>query len=178
MSEESHDGEAHGDREGRGEDERPGDRRPGEEHPDEEHRGGDECRSGERRGDGGATAPRLPTLLEAVLGIGTDLELRATLQHIVDTAAELIGARYGALGVLDPERGGLTELFTAGLSDAGRQRIGRLPDGDTGVLGLLIKEPRPLRLDDLTADPRSAGVPPGHPVMRSFLGVPLQLDST
>ncbi|MFD3913940.1 GAF domain-containing protein [Streptomyces sp. NPDC058603] len=163
MSEESHDGEGHGDREGRGEDKSRGD----------ENRGEDAS-----RGDDGTTTPRLPTLLEAVLGIGTDLELRATLQHIVDTAAELIGARYGALGVLDPERGGLTELFTAGLSDADRRRIGRLPDGDTGILGLLIKDPRPLRLDDLTADPRSAGVPPGHPPMRSFLGVPLQLDST
>lgn len=133
----------------------------------------------ESRGDGdAATAPRLPILLEAVLGIGTDLELRATLQHIVDTATELLGARYGALGVLDPERGGITALFTAGMSDPDRQRTGRLPDGHTGLLGLLIEDPKPLRLDDLTADSRSAGVPPGHPEMRSFLGVPLQLDTT
>ncbi|MEV8389831.1 MULTISPECIES: GAF domain-containing protein [unclassified Streptomyces] len=146
----------------------------GERHGDRPSRGA----GGTSRGDDDATTPRPPSLLEAVLGIGTDLELRATLQHIVDTAAELVGARYGALGVLDPERGGLTELFTAGMSEADRQRIGRLPDGHTGLLGLLIEDPRPLRLDDLTADPRSAGVPPGHPRMRSFLGVPLQLETT
>ncbi|MEV7868335.1 GAF domain-containing protein [Streptomyces sp. NPDC088124] len=124
------------------------------------------------------SAPRSgpPTPLEDVLGIGDDLELRATLQHIVDSATELAGARYGALGVVDPERGGLTELFTAGMSDADRQRVGRLPDGRGGVLGLLLRDPRPVRLDDLTADPRSVGVPPGHPPMRSFVGVPLQLD--
>ncbi|MFF1961582.1 GAF domain-containing protein [Streptomyces sp. NPDC058220] len=135
--------------------------------------------AGETPGASGdaAPAPRLPMLLEAVLGIGTDLELRTTLQHIVDTATELIGARYGALGVIDPERGRLTELFTAGMSDADRQRIGRLPDGHTGILGALVQDPRPLRLDDLTADPRSSGVPPGHPGMRSFLGVPIQVDT-
>ncbi|MEV7086942.1 GAF domain-containing protein [Streptomyces sp. NPDC093085] len=114
--------------------------------------------------------------MEDVLGIGDGLELRATLQHIVESATELAGARYGALGVVDPERGGLAELFTAGLSDADRQRIGRLPDGRSGVLGALLTEARPLRLDDLTADPRSVGVPPGHPPMRSFLGVPVRLD--
>ncbi|MCL7377220.1 GAF domain-containing protein [Streptomyces sp. 35G-GA-8] len=146
----------------------------GERHGDRPSRGA----GGTSRGDEDATTSRPPSPLEAVLGIGTDLELRATLQHIVDTAAELVGARYGALGVLDPERGGLTELFTAGMSEADRQRIGRLPDGHTGLLGLLIEDPRPLRLDDLTADPRSAGVPPGHPRMRSFLGVPLQLETT
>ncbi|MFJ2115581.1 GAF domain-containing protein, partial [Streptomyces sp. NPDC087850] len=100
-----------------------------------------------------------------------------TLQHVVDTATELIGARYGALGVVDLERGGLTELFTAGMSDAVRQRIGRLPDGHTGLLGALIDGSGPLRLDDLTADPRSSGMPPTHPPMRSFLGVPVQLDA-
>ncbi|WP_329072939.1 GAF domain-containing sensor histidine kinase [Streptomyces sp. NBC_01429] len=118
----------------------------------------------------------MPLLLEAVLGIGTDVELRATLQHVVDTATELIGARYGALGVADLERGGLTELFTAGMSDTERHRVGRLPDGHTGLLGVLVDEARPVRLDDLTTDPRSCGVPPGHPRMRSFLGVPVELD--
>ncbi|MEU3183146.1 GAF domain-containing protein [Streptomyces sp. NPDC006923] len=114
-------------------------------------------------------------LLEAVLGIGTDAEVRATLQHIVDTATELTGARYGALGVIGPESARVTELFTAGVSDADRRRIGRLPDGHTGILGVLTEDPRPLRLDDLTTDPRSAGIPPGHPEMRSFLGVPVQV---
>ncbi|GGU16188.1 hypothetical protein GCM10010272_70990 [Streptomyces lateritius] len=125
----------------------------------------------------GGPAPRLPMLLEAVLSVGTDLELRATLQRIVDAATGLTGARYGALGVVDPERHRLTELFTAGMTDAERQRIARLPDGRTGLLGLLVQEPQPLRLDDLTADPRSGGVPEGHPPMRSFLGVPIRVHT-
>ncbi|MFI5757035.1 GAF domain-containing protein [Streptomyces sp. NPDC051569] len=116
-------------------------------------------------------------LLAAVLGIGTDLELRTTLQHIVDTATDLIGARYGALGVVDSERGRLTELFTAGMSDADRQHIGRLPDGRKGLLDILVQDPRPLRIDDLAADPRSAGVPSGRPGKRSFLGVPIRVDT-
>ncbi|MFE5939768.1 GAF domain-containing protein [Streptomyces sp. NPDC056470] len=122
-------------------------------------------------------APRLPLLLQAVLSVGTELELRATLQHIVDSAIELIGARYGALGVVDPERGRLTELFTAGMTEAERQRIPRLPDGHSGLIGALIEDPRPLRLDDLTADPRSGGVPEGHPEMHTFLGVPIRVHT-
>ncbi|MGW7430431.1 GAF domain-containing protein [Streptomyces sp. NPDC054861] len=122
-------------------------------------------------------APRLPALLEAVLSVGSDLELRATLQHIVDSAAELTGARYGALGVVDPERHRVTELFTTGLTEAERERIGRLPDGHSGVIGLLLEDPRPLRLDDLTSHPRSSGVPEGHPAMRSFLGVPIRVHT-
>ncbi|MFD9033555.1 GAF domain-containing protein [Streptomyces sp. NPDC059567] len=122
-------------------------------------------------------APRLPMLLEAVLSVGTDLELRTTLQHLVDSAVELTGARYGALGVVDPERHRLTELITAGMTEAERQRIPRLPDGHTGLLGVLVHDPQPLRLDDLTADPRSSGVPEGHPAMRSFLGVPIRVHT-
>ncbi|MGW2020096.1 sensor histidine kinase [Streptomyces sp. NPDC001927] len=122
-------------------------------------------------------APHLPMLLQAVLSVGTDLELRATLQHIVESATDLIGARYGALGVVDPERGRLTELFTSGMTDAERERIPRLPDGHSGLLGVLIEDPQPLRLDDLTADPRSGGVPEGHPVMHSFLGVPIRVHT-
>ncbi|RSS53302.1 GAF domain-containing protein [Streptomyces sp. WAC01280] len=120
---------------------------------------------------------RLPLLLEAVLSVGTDLELRATLQHLVDSATELTGARYGALGVVDPERRRLTDLFTSGMTEAERQRIGRLPDGHTGVLGVLGQDPQPLRIDDLTADPRASGVPEGHPEMRSFLGVPIRVHT-
>ncbi|MEU9864325.1 GAF domain-containing protein [Streptomyces sp. NPDC047971] len=122
-------------------------------------------------------APRLPMLLEAVLSVGTDLELRTTLQHIVDSAVELTGARYGALGVVDPERHRLTELYTAGMTEAERERVARLPDGHTGLLGVLVQDPQPLRLDDLTADPRSSGVPEGHPAMRSFLGVPIRVHT-
>ncbi|MFD7441931.1 GAF domain-containing protein [Streptomyces sp. NPDC059909] len=119
----------------------------------------------------------LPMLLEAVLSVGTDLELRATLQHIVDWATRLIGARYGALGVVDPERGRITELFTTGLTDEERERIGPLPDGHSGLIGALIEDPRPLRIDDLTADPRSCGVPEGHPEMHSFLGAPIRVHT-
>ncbi|WP_328889163.1 GAF domain-containing protein [Streptomyces sp. NBC_00316] len=119
--------------------------------------------------------PRLPMLLEAVLSVGTDLGLRATLQQIVDTATALAGARYGALGVLDPERNTITELFTSGLTDTERQRIRGFPDGHAGLLGVLVEEPEPLRCDDLTADPRSSGEPPGHPRMRSFLGAPIRV---
>ncbi|UUU42145.1 GAF domain-containing protein [Streptomyces sp. NBC_00162] len=119
----------------------------------------------------------LPVLLEAVLSVGSELELHSTLQHIVDSAAELCEARYGALGVIDPERSRLTELFTAGMSDAERNAIPRLPDGRSGMLGILIRDPRPLLLDDLTQDPRAAGFPPGHPPMHSFLGVPIRVHT-
>ncbi|MFF4432977.1 GAF domain-containing protein [Streptomyces sp. NPDC001513] len=119
----------------------------------------------------------LPVLLEAVLSVGSELELHATLQHIVDSAAELCSARYGALGVVDPERARLTGLFTAGLTEAERAAIPRLPDGHSGLLGVLVGDPRPLLLDDLTQDPRAAGFPPGHPHMRSFLGVPIRVHT-
>ncbi|MEX0170905.1 GAF domain-containing protein [Streptomyces sp. LMG1-1-1.1] len=177
--------------------------------------------------DDGTDTPRLPLLLEAVLSVGTDLELRTTLQHIVDSATELTGARYGALGVVDPERHRLTELFTSGMTDEDRQRIALipddptgppdnrtgltddrtgppdnrtgltddrtglpddptgppddrtgLPDDPTGLLGALVRDPRSsLRIDDLTADPRTAGVPEGHPETRAFLGVPIRVHT-
>ncbi|MEU5216445.1 GAF domain-containing protein [Streptomyces sp. NPDC020807] len=126
------------------------------------------------RDDGG---PRLPLLLEAVLSVGTDLELRATLQHIVDSATELTDARYGALGVVDPDHDHLTGFYTAGMTDEEVAAVGHVPDGRTGLLGVLIRDPRPLRLDDLTADPRSAGVPAHHPPMHSFLGVPIRVHT-
>ncbi|MFS8199550.1 GAF domain-containing protein [Streptomyces sp. CWNU-52B] len=115
----------------------------------------------------------LPRLLEAVLGAGSDLELRATLQRIVENAAALTGARYAALGVLGPGENGLSEFCTTGLSKVERAFIGHPPSGHRGLLGVLVEECAPLRLTDLTADPRSCGVPPGHPQMRGFLGVPL-----
>ncbi|MFH8463461.1 GAF domain-containing protein [Streptomyces sp. NPDC017991] len=115
----------------------------------------------------------LPRLLEAVLGVGSDLELRATLQRIVENAAALTGARYAALGVLAPGGSGLAEFCTAGLPAAERARIGHPPSGRRGLLGALVHESAPLRLTDLTTDPRACGIPPGHPEMHSFLGVPL-----
>ncbi|GAA3103975.1 GAF domain-containing protein [Streptomyces rectiviolaceus] len=125
--------------------------------------------------NGGDLPLPLVPLLDAVLGVGTDLELHTTLQHIVESATELTGARYGALGVIDPGHGKLTDLFTAGVTQAERDRIGPLPDGHSGLIGALIREPKPLILDDLTTDPRSCGVPPGHPEMHSFLGVPVHV---
>ncbi|CAM5432101.1 histidine kinase [Streptomyces avidinii] len=119
----------------------------------------------------------LPVLLEAVLNVGSELELRATLQHIVESATELCSARYGALGVVDPERKRLTELFTSGLTEAERAAIPHLPDGRSGLLGALITDPRPLLLEDLSEDARAAGFPPGHPPMSSFLGVPIRVHT-
>ncbi|MFF5444774.1 GAF domain-containing protein [Streptomyces sp. NPDC012888] len=121
--------------------------------------------------------PRLPVLLEAVLSVGSALELRSTLQHIADAAAELCDARYAALGVVDPERVRVTELVTSGLTDEERARIPHLPDGRSGLLGTLIRDPRPLMVDEVSRDPRSAGFPPGHPGMRSFLGVPIRVHT-
>ncbi len=114
-------------------------------------------------------------LLEAVLSVGTDLELRATLQQIIDTATALTEARYGALGVLDPGSGTISELFVTGMSESEQAAIGDLPDGHTGLLGALIEQAQPLRSDDLTTDPRACGVPPGHPRMHSFLGAPIRV---
>ncbi|WP_406016582.1 GAF domain-containing protein [Streptomyces sp. NBC_00984] len=113
-------------------------------------------------------------LLEAVLGIGSDLELRAMLQQIVDTATALTGARYGALGMLDPEHGTIGELYTSGLDDTERQRIGRLPDGHPGMPGVLADGPEPSHRDDPAAAPRAGKVPPGHPPTRPFIGAPIQ----
>ncbi|MGW7058191.1 sensor histidine kinase [Streptomyces sp. NPDC054904] len=124
-----------------------------------------------------AESAGLPVLLEAVLSVGSELELHSTLQHIVESAAELCAARYGALGVVDPERVRLTRLFTVGLTEAERAAIGRLPDGRAGLLGALIADPRPLLLDDLSQDPRSVGFPPGHPPMQGFLGVPIRVHT-
>ncbi len=121
--------------------------------------------------DIGAGPPRsFRQLLDAVITIGADLDLLTVLQHIVDAATSLADARYGALGVLDPTRTFLTDFLTVGLDEETRAGIGELPKGH-GILGLLIADPRPLRLPDLRAHPDSFGFPPGHPPMRSFLGV-------
>ncbi|MEU5398937.1 GAF domain-containing protein [Streptomyces sp. NPDC005963] len=116
-------------------------------------------------------------LLEAVLSVGVDLDLPTTLQHLVDTATQLAGARFGALGVVDPECKQITELFTSGISDAEREAIGPMPTGDAGLVGVLIRDPQPLLINDVQADPRAAGVPEGHPAMRSFLGVPIRVHT-
>jgi signal transduction histidine kinase len=115
---------------------------------------------------------RLRALLDAVVAIGTDLDLRSTLQRIVEAACGLVGARYGALGVLGPDRQ-LADFITHGLDPETHARIGDLPHG-RGVLGLLITDPHPVRMPDITKHPRSYGFPPNHPPMHSFLGVPVR----
>lgn len=113
-------------------------------------------------------------LLDAVLSIGSDLDLSSVLLRIVEAATELVHARYGALGVLDETGTRLSEFITVGIDDEQRERIGPLPEGH-GILGLLIVDPRPIRLPDLSEHPDSYGFPPNHPPMTSFLGVPIRL---
>jgi signal transduction histidine kinase len=115
---------------------------------------------------------RLRQLLDAVLTVGSDLDLPAVLERITRAAVELVDARYGALGVLDPSRTRLAEFITVGVDRDTRAAIGALPEGH-GILGLLIVDARPLRLPDLRQHPDSFGFPPHHPPMRSFLGVPI-----
>ncbi|MGW4999116.1 sensor histidine kinase [Streptomyces hydrogenans] len=119
---------------------------------------------------------RVPQLLEAMRSVGTGLELHTTLDRICETAAELAAARYAAIGVVDEEGKGLSDFVTYGVSEDVARRIGHRPDGHAGLLGALIREPRTIRLADLSTDPRSAGFPPGHPVMRTFLGVPIRVQ--
>ncbi|WP_406046334.1 GAF domain-containing sensor histidine kinase [Micromonospora sp. NBC_00898] len=127
----------------------------------------------DRVGEVMTSRERLRALLDAVVGIGTDLDLRSTLQRIVQSACELVGARYGALGVIGPDRL-LHDFIIHGIDDELHAKIGDLPHG-RGVLGLLIDEPRPVRMPDITQHPKSYGFPPHHPPMHSFLGVPVRI---
>jgi signal transduction histidine kinase len=115
-------------------------------------------------------------LLDAVMAISSDLDLHSVLSRIIDAATRLTGARYGALGVVGQESY-LVEFVTTGLSEDDRHRIGDLPHG-RGILGLLISDPRPIRLKDLKDHPSSFGFPPNHPPMGSFLGVPVRIRGT
>ena len=117
---------------------------------------------------------RLRALLEASTAIASDLSLDSLLQRLVTTAAELTGARYAALGVIDPSGQQLERFVTTGIDDETHRAIGELPRG-RGILGALINEATPLRLHDLSDDPRSVGFPPNHPPMHTFLGVPILL---
>jgi signal transduction histidine kinase len=115
---------------------------------------------------------RLRGLIAAGIALGSELSLDDLLEKLVRTAAELTGARYAALGVLDRTGTALERFVTTGVDEQTRRRIGDAPRG-RGILGVLIRDARPLRLRDLQDDPRSVGFPPGHPPMRSFLGVPI-----
>ena len=117
---------------------------------------------------------RIHELLEALAAIGSGLNLKTMLRRIAEAAVMLADARYGALGVLGTG-GRLAEFASAGLEEAEIARIGHRPE-NSGVLGLLIRDDaRPLRLADVSQHPYSAGFPAGHPVMHSFLGVPLRV---
>ncbi len=110
-------------------------------------------------------------LLEAVVAVAEDLGLESVLERVVASACDLLRARYGALGVIG-EDGGLSHFITVGIDEDLASRIGPLPTGH-GVLGLLITDPTPLRLHDLSRHPNAYGFPRHHPPMKSFLGVPV-----
>ena len=116
---------------------------------------------------------QMERLLRVVVGLASDLDLDRTLHRIVTAAMELTGATYGALGVLGRD-GTLVSFLHSGVDDATVAKIGHLPVGK-GVLGVLLDEPVPLRLDDLSTHPASVGFPEHHPSMRALLGVPITI---
>ena len=115
---------------------------------------------------------RLRRLIEAGRGLIAELDVEAVLRQLLDVARELTGARYAAVGVLDHRREELERFITAGVDPDTHRAIGDLPRG-RGILGLLIEDPRPLRLEHIGDHPRSYGFPSGHPTMETFLGVPV-----
>ena len=117
---------------------------------------------------------RLRALVDVGIALSSELSLDALLQRTLETAAELTGARYAALGVIDKTGQALERFLTAGIDEETHAAIGDLPRG-RGILGVLIREAHPLRLHDIADDPRSVGFPPNHPPMKSFLGVPIVL---
>jgi two-component system sensor histidine kinase DevS len=131
---------------------------------------------GSRGGELLQSQERMAGLLEAVVALAEDLSLDAVLERVVRSACNLLHARYGALGVMD-DNSALGHFVTVGIDDRLGQKIGPLPTGK-GVLGLLVAEPRPLRLRDLRLHPEAVGFPDHHPAMRSFLGVPVRIRET
>ncbi|MFA1547904.1 GAF domain-containing sensor histidine kinase [Actinomadura chokoriensis] len=121
-----------------------------------------------------STRDRVHALLEAVVSIGSELDLESVLRRITEAATTLVDARYGALGVISAEGERLVQFVTVGVSDEEIEAIGHWPHGH-GILGLLIREPRPLRLPDLGEHPDSFGFPVNHPPMGTFLGVPIRV---
>ncbi len=113
-------------------------------------------------------------LIDAGIAVTSELSLDGVLQKILETAADLTEARYAALGVIDRSGLALERFLTTGIDPETQERIGDLPHG-RGILGVLIRDAHALRMHDLTSDPRSVGFPPHHPLMQSFLGVPILL---
>jgi two-component system, NarL family, sensor histidine kinase DevS len=123
---------------------------------------------------GALDEPRLRELIDVGRSLVAELDPEIVFRRMLEVACELTGARYAALGVLDEDRHELERFITHGIDEAGGRAIGNLPRG-RGILGLLIEQPRPLRLGEVGAHPRSYGFPPGHPPMSSFLGVPVMI---
>jgi two-component system, NarL family, sensor histidine kinase DevS len=119
------------------------------------------------------TRDRVHALLEAVVAVGSSLQLEAVLRRIVEAAVTLVDARYGALGVIDQD-GRLADFIPVGLDESVIAQIDHWPEG-RGLLGLLITDPRPVRLTKIASHPQSSGFPAGHPPMTSFLGVPVRI---
>jgi signal transduction histidine kinase len=120
-----------------------------------------------------ATRDRVNALFEAVVAVGTNLDIEVVLRGIVESAVALVDARYGAMGVIG-EDGRLAEFIPVGLTEEEIRQIHHWPEG-RGLLGALITDPGPLRLPDLAGHPLSSGFPAGHPPMTSFLGVPIRI---
>jgi signal transduction histidine kinase len=120
------------------------------------------------------TRDRVHSLLEAVLSVGRELDLEQALHSIVEAAATLVDAEYGALGVIGPDGKRLSAFHTVGVSEKTIARIGPFPEGH-GILGELIRHPEPLRLTKISQHPASYGFPPHHPPMNTFLGVPIRV---
>ncbi len=115
-------------------------------------------------------------LLGVEPGPSSALDEQVVLERVPETAREVTGAEYAALGILNEQRNGLGLFLTAGVDGATHRAIGHLPRG-RGVLGALIVDPQPLRLPDVAQHAISYGFPPGHPVMHTFLGVPVVIDA-
>ena len=116
--------------------------------------------------------PWIRRLLDVGRALTTELDTGLVLDRVLEAAREITGARYAALGILNDEHTELEQFLTSGVDEDTRRAIGDLPRG-RGVLGALIEHPQPLRLSDVGQHPSSYGFPAGHPVMRSFLGVPV-----
>lgn len=122
------------------------------------------------------TQDQMRGLLSAVVSLTEDLGLETVLDRVVQSACDLIGARFGALGVIGEDQA-LSHFITVGIDEDGIRMIGELPKGH-GVLGHLIREPQPLRLHDLGGHPMASGFPSNHPPMKTFLGVPVRVRDT
>ncbi|MCL5048514.1 MAG: GAF domain-containing sensor histidine kinase [Firmicutes bacterium] len=118
---------------------------------------------------------RMDSLVEAVTVITSGLNLSETLQHIADSARSLMHCRYSALGILGADNK-IEKFIISGINEEEADRIGPYPEGK-GLLGLLIQSPTPVRIDDISKHPLSYGFPPKHPMMKTFLGVPIKIEN-